>query len=476
MPAHVDILLAYPKERISAFYFMIPLGIAGIAALLEQHGFTIKIIDFNFYHGDFRADLRKWHPKLIGIGGTTATRNGSFFTAKCAKKVLPNVPVVYGGVHASFTADDTLQHVPEIDYVVRGEGEFTFLKLAQYFVRQEDWIDIDNVPGLSYRADKIVNNPVHRIDILDELPLPARHLFDRQYKIKLDYLGIEADFIMTSRGCPFSCNFCAASKMFPGGVRLRSPEHIQQEIDLLVSRTSIKALKIFDSTFTASKKHVLSFCDLIQPYNLLWECEVRADTVDFALLQRMKQAGCCYIDVGLETTDATILQRINKRLEPEHVEHVLEWCRQLDIKTKVFFTFGHLLQSYQSCLNDVKYLKQHQDKIDFYATTVGLRVYPGTKLEAEVKAAGLMPKNFSWATYKPSWSNALVFEFDNVYVLQQPQLSLLKLCSIIIRLIGNGTVGSVRYIGDLLWINLIKQLDNFRVKFLYVFHILRRII
>ncbi|MBN1481761.1 radical SAM protein [candidate division KSB1 bacterium] len=454
---NVDILLAYPRERINTFYYMIPLGIAGIAALLEQHGFTVKIIDFNFYHGDFRMDVIKWNPKLIGIGGTTATRNGSFKTAKLAKQILPHVPVVYGGVHASFTSDDTLQHIAEIDYIVRGEGEFTFLKLAQYFVRHDEKIDIYNLPGLSYRNNKVVNNPVKRIDNLDDLPLPARHLFDGRYKIKLDYLGIEADFIMTSRGCPFSCTFCSASAMFPGGVRYRSPEHIQKEIDLIVSRSSIKALKIFDSTFTASKKHVLGFCELIQPYNLLWECEVRADTVNFALLQRMKEAGCCYIDVGLETTDEYILQRINKKLKLQHVERVLEWCRLLDIKTKVFFSFGHLYQSYQSCLNDVKYLKQHRHTIDFYATTVGLRVYPGTKLEAEVKKAGFLPQNFSWATFAPSRLNALVFEFDNVYVLNQPQLGFVKLFKIIIRLVENGTVGSFRYIVDLLWINLKKQ-------------------
>lgn len=121
-----DVLLTYPKEKVNAFYNMIPLGLANIAGLLEQNNFTIKIVDFNFYKGDFRRDLKKWNPKIIGIGGTTATRKGSFLTAKLTKKVLPDVPIVYGGVHATFTAKDTLKNVAEIDYIVRGEGEFTF--------------------------------------------------------------------------------------------------------------------------------------------------------------------------------------------------------------------------------------------------------------------------------------------------------------------------------------------------------------
>ena len=99
---------------------------------------------------------------------------------------------------------------------------------------------------------------------------------------------------MTSRGCSHACTFCVATRMFPGGVRYRSMVHVQNEIERILTYKNIGALKIFDSTFTVSREHVLQFCQMIKPYRLLWECEIRADTVDFDLLRIMKEAGCCY--------------------------------------------------------------------------------------------------------------------------------------------------------------------------------------
>ena len=237
-----DILLTYPKENINAFYYMIPLGIASIAAVLEQHDFSVKVIDFNFYHHDFRRDLKKWNPKLIGIGGTTGTRCGSFKTAKICKEILPEIPVVYGGTHATFTAEDTLKNIKDINIIVKSEGEFPFLSLANKFVKNEK-IRLNEIAGISYRKNrKIIHQEIERIDDLDLLPLPARHLFEGNYQIKLDYLGLEADFLLTSRGCPFFCDFCSAAKMFPGGIKFRSRGHIQKEIDLILSRKKIKSL------------------------------------------------------------------------------------------------------------------------------------------------------------------------------------------------------------------------------------------
>jgi hypothetical protein len=115
-----DVLLTYPRERFVIFEDMIPHGLASIAAVLESDGLKVRVVDFTHYRGDFRKDLHWWNPKVIGIGGTTATRRGSFHIARIAKEELPDVPTVYGGVHASFTAEDTLNNVTSIDYVIQG--------------------------------------------------------------------------------------------------------------------------------------------------------------------------------------------------------------------------------------------------------------------------------------------------------------------------------------------------------------------
>ena len=209
---------------------------------------------------------------------------------------------------------------------------------------------------------------------------------------------------------------------------------------------------------------------MIKPYNLLWECEIRADTVDFELLKIMKNAGCCYIDVGLETTDANLLESINKKITFHQVENVLLWSKNLGIKTKVFFIFGHLKQTYQSCINDVAYIKKNQQKIDFYATTVGMRIYPGTAMEKKVKEAHLMAKNFSWAKFKPSKWNYLLYEFDDQFILNQKQLDYKKLFKIILLLTVHGNIGSLGYIKDLLLLNLIRLLSNIELFFIHSYH------
>ncbi len=451
-----DVVLIYPSENINAFYYMIPLGLASIAAVLRDNGISIKALDLNFYKGDLYNDLKKWNPKLIGIGGTTGTRKRSFKIALQCKSALPTIPVVYGGIHATFTAEDTLRNIPAIDYIIKGEGEFSFLKLFNSISNRSE-IQISEISGISFREEeKIIHNKAKRIDNIDLLPIPARDIFDGKYRIKLDYLGLEADFIVTSRGCPFSCNFCAASRMFPGGVRYRTMPNIKKEIDYILSNEKIQAIKLFDSTFTASKEHVLAFCELISEYELFWECEIRVDTVDFELLKIMRDAGCRYVDIGFETTNKKILSSIFKTITVNQVEDVLSWCRELDIKTKVFFTFGHLGQEYENCLEDVDYIKDNKKSISFFATTVGLRIYPGTQLEIQAKEAGLIPLDFSWANYKPNPLRYLLFEFEDQLILIQKKLGYFDLSKIIWKLVINGTVGSSNFILELLAINLNK--------------------
>jgi radical SAM superfamily enzyme YgiQ (UPF0313 family) len=112
-----DVLLTYPAERITVFSHMIPLGLASIAAVLEKNNYSVKIVDFTTYRGDFRRNLLTWRPMAVGIGGTTSTRKNSFLTARLTKETLPDTAVVYGGVHATVTAHDTLRNILDIDYI-----------------------------------------------------------------------------------------------------------------------------------------------------------------------------------------------------------------------------------------------------------------------------------------------------------------------------------------------------------------------
>lgn len=469
MTKQTDILLTYPSESIKIFDPMIPLGISSIASVLKRAGYSVTFIDFNRYDGNFTKDLLALNPSIVGIGGTTPTRKGSFLIAAIIKKILNNTPVVYGGVHASFTAEDTLKNVPDIDYIIKGEGEFSFLKFCDiYFDRSNE--DIRNIPGLCFRENgKIIQNKPQRIENLDELPMPERFYDEISYSLSMEFTNQEADFLVTSRGCPVTCTFCSASTMFPGGIRFRSIENIEKEVHHILKHKKVSAIKLFDSTFTANKEHTLAFCKIIKKYNLLWECELRVDTVDFETLKAMKDAGCYYVDIGVETVNDDLLRKIGKKITVAQIRQVLEWCNQIGIKTKVFFIFGLLDQSYKSCNLELNFMKQQRDKIDHYATTIGVRVYPGTPLEKQLYKRSILPDNFSWANYKPSIKNYLIGEFGDVYIHHQKDFSVFKKMLIIIRLLFQGTVLTPDHIKKLIINNLSSLLNLFTRKVTLLF-------
>ena len=450
-----DVLLTYPKERVVIFEDMIPHGLASIAAVLESEGMSVRIVDFTNYRDNFRKDLHRWQPSIVGIGGTTATRTGSFAIARAVKEELPEIPTVYGGTHATFTATDTLNSIPQIDYVIRGEGEFSFSKFCTLICNGESPESV-RIDGLSCRLNgEIIHNRAVRIDDLDSLPLPARHLFHPEhYRQIMDFTDEEADFLITSRGCPATCNFCSASRMFPGGPRCRSARHIQDEIESILSRKRIGGLKLFDSTFTVSHEHVINFCQMIRTYRLIWECEIRVDQVDRDLLSCMKDAGCYFVNLGMETTNPDLLSTLNKGITVKQAEQVLDWCRELGIKAKVFFSFGHMGQTFRDCLEDAAYLRRNRKRIDFIALNIGMRVYPGTALERKAMDERMIASDFSWASFKPSRLNYLLLEPGNTLILRQRQLGYGRLFLLLVIMVFQRTITPGSYLRKLMKLNV----------------------
>jgi len=427
----VDVLLTYPSDGLRIFQSMIPIGLVSIGTVVKRAGYRVAIIDFNHYHNDFRRQLQILAPKVIGIGGTTPSRRGSFLTAKIAKSILPNVPVVYGGVNATFIANQVLESVQEIDYVLQGEGELSFLALCDILTNRSTE-SLSSISGLVRRTPLgILSNKAARINDLDCLPVPERELLPDNYSLKMEFIGGEGDFIMTSRGCPAACNFCSASRMFPGGVRLRSMESVMTEVEYLLTRKKCTGLKLFDSTFTANREHVEQFCRSIKEFNIPWECEIRADTVDKSLLTYMKQSGCYYINMGMETSHERLLKNIAKGISTTQVLDVLTLCTSLGIRSKVFFTFGHVGETFAECIQDISFIERYRNNIDFFAVTVGMRVYPGTRLEKTCKEAGVLKQTFSWMKKTRSLKNLCVLEPGDVPIVFQKQLGPLRLMVIL---------------------------------------------
>lgn len=471
----IDILLTYPQDGLRLFQSMIPIGLISIGTVLKRAGYRVAIIDFNHYANDFQRQIAFLAPKIIGIGGTTPSRRGSFLTAKLAKKMLPESTVVYGGINATFTSSEVLECVSSIDFIIKGEGELSFLQLCNTLLGRSQE-DLSVIPGLCRRlGNRIIENKPERIHDLSILPMPDRDMIGDNYDLEMEFLGGKGDFIMTSRGCPAACNFCSASRMFPGGVRYRPIGAVMDEIEYLLARKKLSGLKLFDSTFTSSRDHVEKFCAQVKKFNLPWECEIRADTVDSDMLKLMKDSGCYYINIGMETSNQTHLKHISKGITPDQVLNVLTMSKNIGIRSKVFFTFGHIGQTFGECLEDIRFIESNREKIDFFAVTVGMRIYPGTRLEKECREKGILENGFSWVSSARNIKNLLLVEPSDIPLLFQKQLGPFKLLAVLGILFGKKLMCTERFLLRMVFENIAGIVVSFKLRITFIRHKIERV-
>jgi radical SAM superfamily enzyme YgiQ (UPF0313 family) len=395
-----DVLLLHPAEHGKSFGGMPPLGMSSITSFLQSKNISTTFIDLQISDLGIEQLLHQHKPQIVGIGGTSHTRFESYSIARQVKKYDSAIKVIYGGPHASFTAENTLKYIPEIDYIVRGEGESVTYSLAVQLLSRKP--EIENIQGISCRhnGDILHHQDVERIMNLDLLPFPYRDPEAlHKYSLRLDFLNIPAASLISSRGCPINCSFCSASAMFGTQLTLRSAKNVVDEIEILLHEHGYQGIKFFDSTLTLRKYHVEAICAEIRKRRLVfpWECEIRVNGVSFDLLQTMKKAGCYYVDFGIESASPKVLTEMHKGITTEQAERVLRWAKEIGLRTKVFFTFGHIGETLEDAMTTVKFMDRNAKYIDLAVTGLGVRIYPGTEVEQVALAQNLLPKTFSWA-------------------------------------------------------------------------------
>ncbi len=395
-----EILLLHTAESTRAFGGMPPLGLSWIASFLEQQGYGVDLVDMQISNDGVGQILQAAKPRIVGLSGTTHTRFELFELAGKIKRYDSAITVVFGGPHATFTADDTLRNVESIDVVVRGEGEHVMLAIAERLLRGKD-LD-SGINGISFRSNgQIIHTPdAPRIENLDSLPFPKRTAEElSRYDLTMDFLKVNGTSVITSRGCPIGCSFCSASIMFGKSVMYRSAASVVDEMEMLVKELGFGGIKIFDSTFTLKKAHVESICAELRRRRLAvpWECEVRVNTVTKDLLTTMRDAGCYYISFGVESGEDMLLKKMHKNITTEQAVAVLRWTHDLGIRTKVFFTFGHIDETMEDAEQTFRFMERHRRLIDTFGSSVGIRIYPGTAVEHHARSIGSLPPSFSWS-------------------------------------------------------------------------------
>jgi len=401
----------YFAERWSKGSTMPTLGLLSIGAVLERAGIGVEIVPADVLKlgwGDIRRKIARDRADIVGVTSTTENRFQSFRLIRIARRANPGALTVMGGPHASLAAADTLDHLPELDVIVKGEGEMTTLELCRAWEARHDLAALADVPGLVLRRDGRVVATARRPPIadLDTLPWPAFHLVPfEKYGFRIEVPGhglLPAVNVMTGRGCPFACNFCATPVNWGRHVRLRSPENVVDEIEHHVRTRGIKVIFFYDDTFNVNPGRVERICDLLleRQLDVFWRAEVRLDLLTKPLLEKMKRAGMFHISFGLEAGAERVRNAvIGKQINLEDFHRVVAWCLELGIIPNAFFIFSHPTETWEEAQESVRIIERYRDRVE--STIAVLHIYPGTPLEATAREIGLLPPGFSWSERRP---------------------------------------------------------------------------
>ncbi len=473
-----DVLLLHPAEKGKTFGGMPPLGMAWITSYLRSKGVSAALVDLQASDVSVGTLLQLHKPKIVGIGGTSHTRFESFEIAHHVKAYDPAICVVYGGSHASFTASDTLRRISDIDFVVRGEGEFSMHEIVSRVLKGSS--DFAGILGISYRQnDEIIHNSeAERIEDLDILPFPYRDPDAiLRYNLFLDFLHVPAASVVSSRGCPVNCSFCSASAMFGTQLTFRSAKNVLDEIEQLIREYSYQGIKFFDSTLTLKRSHIEALCMEIQRRKIKfpWECEIRVNGMSYDLLRTMRDAGCYYVDFGVESANPSVLKTMHKGITLEQVENVFHWTKDLGMFTKVFFTFGHIGETIEDARTTVRFMEKNAKYITVAATGIGVRIYPGTEVESVGREKGFLGKDFSWSLPFIDQNIESLGNDPLIPILIQPQFGWLEFRKIEFRLVRfwlNNPIKALKALWSMIKLGRGSMLLHLVLRFIRI-HILR---
>ena len=402
-----------------------PLGLAYLGAALEQAGIQVKILDYVVY--PYREDtlgsvLKRFKPHIAGATAVTMTFDHAREVLTNVKAIDPHVLTVMGGPHVTFCARQTLETFPELDVVVLGEGEETFVDLTKTVARAHH---LDAVNGITYRIGAQINTTAKRklIRNLDALPLPARHLLPLgRYRT----LGLPIS-MTTSRGCPYKCIFCVGRKMVGAKVRYHSIDRVVAELEYLAS-LKFRQINIADDLFTANQKHCLAVCaEMIKrKLDINWTSFARVDTVSENLLSKMKAAGCTAVSFGIESANPDILKTIKKGITVQQVIDAVRMCRRAGIRPYASFILGLPGETPDTIKESAALAAKLQQEGLAYGFHI-LAPFPGTEVREKNDALGIRILTDDWSKYDANRAvvetvavnrralNAVVVDWENKY-------------------------------------------------------------
>lgn len=385
-----------------------PLGLLYLAAILEKANYPVKVVDvFDYSLNKIEELVKREKPDIIGITCLTETRVQVLKVAEFIKKINQEIIIVLGGPHANYFPAQLLQHYSQVDYVVIGEGEYSFLELVRALSERKP---LGNIEGIAFRDDRgevIVTKERKNIQNLDELPFPSHHLteYDRYVPAGIDPVKWKKDkgryaSVMTSRGCPYRCTYCSTTIFWGVNFRARSPKNVVDEIELLYDKYHVTHLGFFDDIFSARMERSLEICKEIVNRNIKisWGCITRVNFVKPDLIEWMKRAGCDTIFFGVESLSQKILNNIKKYAKPEQSINAFNLCKKVGIRASMGLMVGNTGENEETVSETLRVMKQ-VDPPSFNCSIMS--IFPDTEMYEVAKKQNFITDDY-WLTDKAS--------------------------------------------------------------------------
>jgi len=377
---------------------------------LMDHGYDAEIIDCSHYGPGLEgviAKLMEDEKPVIGITAYTRERFAAYDLIRRIRNDIPDSLIVVGGRHFTYLADEALKNLPEIDIVVRGEGEITFKEICDSVYNK---ISINKISGISFRKEgAIIHNPErpleHNLDLFrcfdkDHLPDP------RKYSItaKLSKIGggkrqgvMRGFIVFTSRGCPSRCAFCSLTV---AKVRFRSIDNVLNEIEEKIKITGVRGVIFKDPSLTAVKKHVKELCEKIieRDLNIRWVCYSRVD-IDLELLTLMKKAGLAGVETALESGSPRVLKAVKKRIDIDQFQRFCIEAYNMGIQVYVFCMVSLPDEKLEDVDMTISLIKKLSKYIYSAPALQATRILPDAALYNIAKERKVLPDDFDW--FKP---------------------------------------------------------------------------
>ena len=358
-----------------------PLGLAYLAALTENAGHEVLIIDAEAEGLNIEQvieKLKQFRPDIIGVTATTTFFHESIRSATCFKSHFPDIPICIGGAHVTILKEKAFDSC--FDFAFIGESEISWINFLEAHQNASDY---SSVSGLIYR-DKdrvIINDKLEIVMDLDTLPNPAWHLLKSEAYLlrtpngKLKRVGT----IFTTRGCPFKCIFCS-TELSGSKIRTRKPEKVVEEIEMLVSQFDIEHIMFLDETFTMNRNHIMEICRLLinKNLNITFEAGTRADLLDEELIKTMAKTGFVRLGFGLESVDPKIRSIARKGISIDAYITANKLALKYKIQTRNSCIIGLPGETKKTIRDMLRFLRKHLE-MQIINMTIATP-YPGTEL------------------------------------------------------------------------------------------------